>query len=186
MPFLWEIPNDYPEEAIGEYVREVSPDRFLLRKACRLESSFGVATVRFEIGSEALRGFDHLPNSSMIPLVNLRLKSLIESVCPKDAEFFATKVITSDGELPGYSLLNVTWSVKATDMSQSSVVLIPGTRAIMKFNRLKFLEGCMGERLLARDSDYLSHLLVNESLAQRILSERISGVWLMSPEGVHP
>ena len=186
MPFLWKIPNDYPEDAIGEYVRGVSPDRFLLRKACRLEGSFGVATVRFEIDSGALRGFDHLPNSSMIPLVTPRLKSLIESVCPKDAEFFEAKVITSDGELSGYSLLNVTRSVKATDMSQSSVVLIPGTSAIMKFNRLKLLRGCMGEHLLARNSDYLSHLLVNDSLAQRILNERFSGVWLMPPEEVHP
>jgi hypothetical protein len=56
----------------------------------------------------------------------------------------------------------------------------------MKFNRLRFREGCMGDHQLARDADYRSHLLVNDKLAERIITERISGLWLVAPEYVHP
>lgn len=186
MPFLWQIPDGYPEEAIGDYDREASPDRFLLRKACGLGGSFGVATVRFKVSGDALREFDELPNSSMTPLVSERLKSLLSGVCPLDVEFLPTNVIAANGRLSGYSLLNVVHAVKATNLSQSAVVPIPGTQAIMKFNRLRLLEGCMGEHQLARNADYLSHILVGDGLAKEMLREKISGVRLAVPEEIHP
>src|SRR5262245_32957850 len=140
MPLIWQIPDDYPEQAIGEYDRIGSPDRFLFLKGRPL-GDLPPPTIRFSIRVDRLRKFDCLAHSGMIPLVSQRLAAALSRVCSGDVQLFPAVVHATDAELVGYSLVNATRDVAAVDYAESSFVPIPGTDAVMKFNRLRHRPG---------------------------------------------
>jgi hypothetical protein len=185
MPLIWNIPDSYPERAIGEYDRAHSPDRFLFLGGRPL-GDLPPATIRFGVPADRLRKFDCLAHSGMIPLVSERLASVLIRVCLSDLELFPAVVHASDSELAGYSLVNVTREVAAVDYSESSFVPIPGTEAVMKFNRLRHISGVFDGIHIAREQDYHSHLLVSEYLADELLRLGATGLHFKRAEEVHP
>ena len=48
--FLFQIPDTFPAELIGEYLKERSPDRFLLRKCETYDPVNGKPHIRFPVG----------------------------------------------------------------------------------------------------------------------------------------
>jgi hypothetical protein len=185
MPLIWDIPESYPERAIGEYDRACSPDQFLFLKGRPLGDA-PPATIRFSVRADRLRKFDCLAHSGMIPLVSQRLASVLARVCLDEVQLFPAVVHASDTELTGYSLVNATHEVAAVDYSKSSFVPIPGTDAVMKFNRLRHLSGAFDGIHIAREQDYHSHLLVSESLAEELLRIGATGLRFTQAEEVHP
>lgn len=125
-----------------------------------------------------------LPNQAMVPLVSPRLRDLIDSVAPGDAQFVPAHVEAKDGSAFDFSLLNVLHQVSATDRAASEVVLLPGTDRIMSFRKLVLRGSAMGEHQLARDSQYRSHFLVNDRLAARIRALKFAGVEMRAPDGI--
>lgn len=185
MPLIWRIPDDFPEEFIGEYDSSCSPDRFIFRSA-RVLDALPPATIRFGVPLSELSHFDCLPNSSSIPLVSQRLAALLLSFSPSDIQLFPATVHASDTSAAGFSLLNAISEVAAVDYARSAVVRIPGTDAIMKFNQLAHLPDALGRHHIARERDYRSHLLVSEHLAAAICSCGCTGIQFDPPESVHP
>lgn len=185
MPLIWEIPDRYPEHAIGEYDHTCSPDRFLFLQG-RLLEELPAATIKFGLKSDRLRTFDCLAHSGMIPLVSERLVSILAQTCPEDVQLFPAVVRAGDAEVAGYSLVNATRQVAAVDYADSSFVQIPGTKAVMKFNRLRHRPEAFEGIHIARERDYHSHLLVSEYLADELLRAGCTGLQFSHPEKVHP
>ncbi len=55
----------------------------------------------------------------MVPLINERVQSILEEIAPNEVQFFPAKVICSDGELEGYSFLNVAVEIIGIDHEKS-------------------------------------------------------------------
>ncbi len=185
MVYLWEIPNNYKNRDIGEYDKEYSPDRFLLRKGLYLNEFSPAPIVHFVVPRKNILKFDCLPNNSLIPLVNDRIKNILENIALQDVQFFPAKLMCKDGELEGYSFLNITCLVKGIDHEKSICLKMndfDGTQFINGFHYLTYIKGCMGEHLLARDEEYHGNLLVDEKIKQIFDKEHIKGVWLARSE----
>jgi hypothetical protein len=184
MIYLWECPENFLNRDVGEYDRDVSPDRFLLRRGRPLNAGefSPVPTVDFEVPQKRLLKFDCLPNNSSIPLVNTRTKSILENLAPNEVQFFPAKLRCPDGELEGYYFLNVTCTIVGIDHEKSIYTKMLTVDAISRFRYLTYKPGSMGEYQLARDKEYLGNLLVSGKIKSIFEQERITGVWLVRPE----
>ncbi|MBU1927345.1 MAG: DUF1629 domain-containing protein [Pseudomonadota bacterium] len=191
MIYLWFDPLDYPEERLGRYEREISPDQFLLRRGKKLEvNEFSEPTVTFRFPRKTMLQYDCLCNGSGLPLINDRIKTVLENIAPNDVQFFKAKVICSDGALEGYQFLNVTNKVVGMDREKSRY---EDNGMYTSFTYLTYKPNCMGEHLIARDAEYLGHILVSEELKKVFDTERFTGIRLVRPEdyytdlyGAHP
>jgi hypothetical protein len=186
MPRIWKIHDGYPESLIGEYLSVSGPDRFLLRQGKPLSDAGAEWTFRFNGSVERLRRFDDLANNTMAPLVSPRLVSLLAELAGDDIEFLPSKIYAKGDEIADYRLLNAVSSVEAVDFVESEPVFIPGTDAVMKFNRLRLKESCLGSRLIARCEEYRSYLIVADRLAQAVENSAMTGMSLKRPEDIRP
>jgi hypothetical protein len=181
MVHLWRVSDDYPQSLIGAYQRATGPDRFLLKKGERLSDQAGIPAIRFEGTLQRLREFDCLANDALVPLVNAKCGSLLMALAPDDVELVAARVEASDGVTEEFSFVNVISKVKGIDHERSSYRYVPGTKQIMSFRKLEYVETCLGEHGLARDAEYMGHLLVADRIATRLRREAGRGIDLLEP-----
>lgn len=194
MIYLWEFPESVLNKEIGEYDRGCSPDRFLLKTGRRLDSKefSPIPIVDFEVPKKRLLKFDCLANNAMIPLVNERVRGILEKIAPHEVQFFPAIARCADGELEGYSFLNVTVEIVGIDHEKSIYshlqTIDPVTKkkivldVITSFTYLTYQSGCMGEHPLARDKEYHGNLLISEKLKILFDKEKITGLWAVRPE----
>ena len=103
------------------------------------------------------------------------MKNILEQVAPNEVQFFPAKAMCSDGELEGYSFLNVTTEIIGIDQEKS----IYTKELSYGFTYLTYKPGCLEEHPLARDKEYHGNLLVSEKLKAIFDKEKITGVWLV-------
>src|SRR6266516_2382717 len=127
MVFLWTIPDEYPQELIGKYLRDRSPDRFLFRKGEELPMPVGVPQFEFDAPLTDLRSFDVLPNSTQIPLVASNVAGLLLALCAGDIQLIEADVVARGQKLEGFKLVNVTHLVSCIDHNGSDYSFIPAT-----------------------------------------------------------
>lgn len=183
-PHLWRIPDSYPESLIGEYVRSGSPDRFLFRQGLRLSEDVGLPVLRFAAPLKTLLQYACLPNNAMVPLIRNDFGVRLSEIAAADIQLIKTKVQAQDGDSDDFFILNVTSKVTGIDKEQSAFSFVPGTDQIMAFKRLAYSESCLGTHMLARDAEYLSHLLVSEELVEVLRAEKVSGVEFLLPSEI--
>lgn len=181
--YLWASPKNVLNKEIGDYDRSCSPDRFLLKAGRKLDlKEFSpMPVVHFEIPQKRALKFDCLVNNASIPLINERVQEILEAIAPNEVQFFPAKVICSDGELAGYSFLNVTVEIEGIDHEQTV-----WTKSGYGFHYFTYKKGCLGEHPLARDKEYNSHLLFSEQLKIIFDQQKITGAWLVRPEEFYP
>lgn len=184
MTYLWRIPDDYPQNLIGEYQKESSPDRFMFRKGEVLPSNVCVAVVKINAVLSKISKYASLPNSAMVPIIDRRLADLLTKYAQRDIQLFRVRVIAKDGDSDEFSILNVTNKVTCIDHKKSEYSLVPGSQQIMSFRRLEHLDGCLLSHSLARDSEYLSHLLVSDELGNAIIAAGFKGLALQRPNEI--
>lgn len=184
MIYSWKIPEKFLNRDLGEYGRDCSPDRFLLFSGRKLTSNeFDLMpTVYFEVSKKRVLKFDCLPNNAQIPLVNNRIKTILENLAPDDVQFFPAKLVCCDGELKGYYYINITHMIVGIDHEKSIYTKMKMADVISGFHYLTYKEGCMGVHQLARDQEYEGNLLVSEKIKSVFDKEHITGVWLVRPE----
>lgn len=182
MTFLWQYPETTSDGLIGTYLRSNALDRFELRRGKRIEVHEAVPTVRFDGRTRDLLAFDCLSNTAA-PLISQRMAQALRDTCSQDVQLLPARIEAADGGLDGWSLLNSTATVRAINHKKSVYTMVRGTQAIMSFRHLEYLEGCLGEHQLARDAEYLGHLLVSDSLAQALSG--FAGVSFERPEEVY-
>ena len=182
MTYLWEISNDYREELIGEYDRDQSSDRFLLKRGEPVSPDFGVPTFRFSADASTLAGLDDLANSAMVPLVSEKVQTVLLEKCPEDVQLLDARIITTNGkELAGFKVVVAVKTVAAIDHNISEYSLVPGTQQIMGFTSLRCRPGALGDASVARDKECLSNLLVSDDLRD-LLVDRGCQLGLYRPE----
>lgn len=186
MVYLWSVPTNYKNNHIGEYDRKSSPDRFLLLQGRKLKDGMFNTTpeVIFEVSKNILLKFDCLPTNASAPLVNSRIKKLLEINALNDVEFVQAKVICKDDILDNYYFVNVTHTITGIDYNKSicNKTKVGDQEFIHGFQYLHYLQNCMQDHKLARDQEYKPHLLVNDAIKQIFDKEKIRGVWLARPE----
>jgi hypothetical protein len=186
MPYLWQIPETYPDEWIGRYDAAASPDRFLLRQGQRWPAGLGAPVVKFSVSPRELKSFDVLPNNAGDPLVSNTVVEGLQRLCDSDFEVVPTHVIAEKATVDGYSFINVVAQVNAIDLEQSSFVFIPGTKHIMKFKKLRLKDAGLGGHHLVRDMFYPSYLFVSNDTKELFDYKQWRGVDFGLPEAIGP
>jgi len=186
MTYLWEIPDDYPEKFLGEYLQDESPDCFLFFQGKHLLPDVGLPNFRFKVSSRALQKYDVLSNSTAIPLVSERLANVLKQLAQEDVQLLPANIQTSDGAMLGYQLVNVLNLVPGIDYGQSDFIYFHGTKRIMKFNRLGLRPEALGDRHLARDEEYKSFLIVSDTLKRTFESKGFKGCGIVGAETIKP
>ncbi|WP_454675453.1 hypothetical protein [Achromobacter pestifer] len=178
MTYLWRVPDDYPQALIGEYVSAEGLDRFSLRRGERLPDQHAIPVVRFSVPGNQLHGLSCLPNSAMLPLVGRGFADFLIENAPDDIQLIKSRIQTKDGDVDGFNFVNIISSVIAIDKNESIFTLVPGSDKVMGFKKLRYYENCLGGHMLARDSEYMAHLLVSNELAEKMKQRSFSGVGL--------
>lgn len=183
MIFFWIFPEKYPNRNIGIFDDTCSPNRFLLMNGRFLPpDEFNNPTVRFIAPQNVLLKYDCLPNNTLVPLINERLKNILEDMAPNDVQFIPTNGVCPDGLLKDYYFLNFTNTIVGIDHEKSVYTKMLYGDHISGFSRAVYKPNCMGEHLLARDSEYHSHILVAKKLKDIFDKEKIKGVRLALPD----
>lgn len=182
--YLWRIPDDYPQSLIGEYQEEDSPDRFLFKTGTPLPSLLAHPVIRFEKTVKELSIFDCLCNSAMVPLISNSVANELNNLCPGEVEFVKAKVIGSDGTLDSYFILNATKKISCVNREHSDYRCIAGTEKILSFRKLAHYANCLGKYKIARDIDYLSHLVVSNAIKDLVMKKSFTGIALIEPSEI--
>lgn len=183
MRFLWRIPDDYPETLIGEYQKEIAPDRFDLQKGKFLGCDWGVPAFEFQATCKELRKFDDLANNAMVPLVSNRIAKFLNQSLVELVELIPASIKTQDGNLDGYSVVNVLHLGESVDRQKSQYTCIPGTEQPMSFSKLEFL-GNPDSKMIIREKIYPGFIVVTDAFKQVCDEQNWNGVGLFQAEDV--
>lgn len=185
MTKIWRVSEDDPENLLGTFVGD--PLRaHALKSARRFTSEGDVFIFRFQASGKTLSHWDCVANNVLLPLVNERVASIVARHCAEEVQLVEAAIETSDGVLDGYRILNPLREVAAVDMAASEVVRIPGSDAIVKFNRVRFRPEGLGTSKIAREARYHPFLLVADDLAKAIQGAGVIGASFLDAEAVHP
>ena len=180
MIYLWESPDNYPEKLVGEYDRQRSPDRFLMQEGTPVE--MGDTYVEFEAKASWVRKFDALATNAMVPLVSPRIQEVLLRLAPDQVQFVPAHITTRDEEISGYVYVVATKQVVGLDHEASEYSYIADTTAIMGFEKIRYKEDCLGELHIARDAEYLPHILISKTLRDALEDLHVGGLGLYRPE----
>jgi hypothetical protein len=184
-PFLWRISDDYPQNQIGLYDRNHSPDRFMFLQGWAVEEPLtSKPKIDFPCKRAALAQNDCVCSNGGFPIVNTKLKDFLTERATDQIQFFSVDLMCSDGALEGYFLLNAASLVEAIDKGTSNYALIPNTEAIMSFRKLSLHDDTMGDFEIGRDDNYKVYLFVGHALATEIREAGFTGIALVGPDEV--
>lgn len=184
-PLVWTIPEEFPQELIGTYDRERSPDRFEYRKGEPVSGEIGTPVFAFQARFEDLQVWDVLPNDALLPLVSPRVAAVLRSKAAADCQLLDAVVEHRGGTAKdAWKVVNITILVQAIDHEASEYSLIRGTKQILGFRKLRYRPGALGNVKIARDAEYKSHVLVSPALASVLVEAGVRGLALRSAEQI--
>ncbi len=184
-PYIWDEPNRFPNKAIGDYnwrIHKTNRLDFIQGKELNLKNPDLILSV--EISSEQLLKYDCLPNNFGSPLVNKKVLSILNKLCPEDFQVFDAEIRTKDGIETSYKILNIIRTIDSIDMKKSIYKLSPEgiPRNVQK---LFFKKNCMGSYHMAREIYYHPLELVSKDLVQIFKKEKITGVRFLKDEELY-
>ncbi len=175
MVYLWKIPDDWPEELIGKYVRSESIDRFELTQGTSIAPNSPVV-LSFDVPKSNLTCLDDLPNTSMVPVVNSRIADVLWSCASEDCQLLSTRVETSDGVISGFWTVVATKKLPIMDLRRSVFSVIPGTESVMGIQNLVCNKDPLCNAQMARDIQYLPNLFISDELYSAIAGFEPRGI----------
>lgn len=182
MTYLWSIPDDYPEKLIGFYDINRSPDRFLFRKGCFINEKLDKIFVTVGANKAAVRKYNDFQNSSGLPLVDSKVRVLLDEIAEFEVQYFDAVIECKDGVIEDYKIVNVTHAVPAIDHNSSQYDLIEGSDAVLGFKHLVLKPNCLGTHAIARNQEYQPHILLSQQLFDAFKKHKITGVELITTE----
>ncbi len=177
--------HDYPEKLVGEYLQESSPDYIDLIQGVSVGDAWGTPEFEFEVSNEVLSGYDELVNSTLVPLVSERISEFFRSHCSDLVELIPAKLNTKNGQLNGYSLVNIRNLGRSVDAERSEYLYFPDSDWIMKFTELEFLDS-PDPRMITREQIYISYVVVTEEFKKARDENRWRGVALFRADEIKP
>lgn len=187
MIYLWETPKKIKHKEIGCYNEELSPDRFLLYYAKPIgnQELTSFPQVEFSLPQNRVLAFDCLTTNANIPLVNKKVKALLEDIASNEIQFINADIICTDGVLKGvYYYMNILHKVKAIDHEKSVYTKYTDSDGILRFEYLVYKANALNGLNIARDSEFTPHLLVNEKIKTTFDKEKITGVRFTRSEDI--
>lgn len=188
MIYFWDSPNTIKNKEVGCYNKESSPDRFLLFRSTLLDTDIFTPPpqVEFIIPQKRVLAFDCLPNNAGIPLVNTKIRTIIEALAPNEVQFINAELHCTDGILSNtYFYMNVLHAIKGLDHEKSIYTKMVVDDHIMSFKRSVYKENALNPLHIARDIEYSTTLLVNEQIKIAFDEAKVTGVKLIPPEDVN-
>jgi hypothetical protein len=182
MVYIWSNPENHPDGLVGQYRYANSEDPFAFKDGVLVGDISQKPHIEFIGKVEELRKFDCLPNDTLLPLVSRKVQAILQGVCGDDLQLFDAVIDCEDAVVDDYAIVNVAKTVRALDRVRASVDLIPGTQSIMGFSFLAYNSQIMSDQgyEIARDADYLPHILVGDQLFSAFEDKVVTGVHLMT------
>ncbi|MCG1021467.1 imm11 family protein [Sutcliffiella horikoshii] len=173
--WIWSVPEDYPNNRIGEYIEGSGTDRFLFREGKKLLKEEVVSPkIIFECDEKYL--YDVLPNNGFLLIVSEKVIEILNENCPDDIQIFEASVYAKNGRVPNYFLLNVLNSIEVLDKVESKYTTIRGTDAILSLDKIVYKGNLEHHYHILRNKDYKSHVLVSDSIKTAFEKKRVKGV----------
>ncbi|MCE2570701.1 hypothetical protein [Motilimonas eburnea] len=170
MVYIWRNPN-VSASLVGELMGDLEFGAF--QKAKEVSSDL-VPVFKFNCKLNKLNGLCELANNKRVPLVNKAIRDLLSGHC-SHIQFLESIVQCKDGIAKDYFVVNVLSFVDALDKRDSVFDFVPGTEAIMRFEKIKYNDG---DFMIAREVNYRVHLLVNGILARMLKEHGCKGLFL--------
>ena len=175
MIWIWRIPNKWPNKRIGIVLKNTGTDRFEFLEGKILDENTTVCpNVVFDCEEKFLS--DVLPNNGALLIVSRRVLNIIENLCKCDYQVFEANVFVGKNKVNGYYLLNILNSIEILDKSKSVFTTIKNSNAILKFEKIVYKEEDLINLSIARNADYLQHVVVSQELKEVFEKEKIKGV----------
>lgn len=175
MIWIWRIPNEWSNKRIGTVLKNTGTDRFEFLKGKTLDENSTVCpNIVFDCKEEFL--FDVLPNNGALLIVSKRVLDIMEDLCKCDYQVFEANVFVGKNKVNGYYLLNILNLVEILDKARSVFTTIKNSNAILKFKKIVYKEEDLVNHSIARNADYLQHVVVSEELKEVFEKEKIKGV----------
>jgi hypothetical protein len=174
MIWLWRNPRNITQKRLGQYVKDSGTDRFEFLEAKKLPIDGTVAPkVQFECDKKFAT--DILPNGSGLIIVSQKVLRVMQEICRDDFQHINANVFFKNEQLDDYFLINILSKVDILDKEMSSFTLIKGTTEIMNIEKIVYSTNELNVCDIARNKDYLSHVLVSEKLKNVFEHERFQG-----------
>jgi hypothetical protein len=188
MPYIWAIPNGYPQRVVGLYDKTNPLHYLTLLEGVPLKGEIPPLRIRFDDAKlRDLERYDSLWNNSGVPLVSNRLAQLMLELGREDFELIDAEAVAADGTTRSYRLVNITNLVDSIDYSRSLPVYITNTSGgIMGFNRLVFRQRCMDLHAFGREIKKRSMLLVSSLARDELMRQRLRGVEFVTADEFFP
>ncbi|BCU78861.1 hypothetical protein [Luteolibacter sp. LG18] len=170
MTYLWRIASDCPDNLIAIHDKD-TVDPVLFRKAVPFDSAKPVRFV-FRGLLSTIRRECYFPNSAMLPLVSNETGACLLNLAGTSVQGVPAVVACDDGEMEA-TLINPLKAIPAVDWSASKALHIPGTKQVMKLQKLQLLPESMEGIHLARLDDFRSFLLVSECVKDLFAGSRL-------------
>jgi hypothetical protein len=180
-PYVWSIPETYPERLIGHYVAEGVPDSLEFKKGVEVSLEAKVLNFQYSATLGEVGAFDVLANDALLPLVGERAAAILSRIASASVQLLPVSLECVDGRDGSYRLMNVTRTVRGIDHRASKYSLIRGTDKILGFQRLRYRSDCLGDLAIARDEEYKPHILVSDALRRAFAAAEVCGVRLEDP-----
>ncbi|QHE54032.1 imm11 family protein [Pontibacillus sp. HMF3514] len=175
MLWIWSVPDNFPNNKIGEYVKESGTDRFIFREGRLLTENINPPKVVFECSEDELT--DVLPNSGHLILVSRKVLEILEKECPQDIQAFNANIYIGDKKIPNYCLINVVNSLGVVNKEESEFTSIKGTNAILKFDKIIYrFNNLPNKHHIVRNADYKSHVIVSDNIKDAFKKNGVHGV----------
>lgn len=174
MIWIWRIPNEWSNKMIGKVLKNTGTDRFEFLKGKTLNENTTICpNIVFDCEKEFL--FDVLPNDGALLIVSKRVLDIMDKLCKYDYQVFEANVFVGKNKVNGYYLLNILNLVEILDKERSVFTKIKNSNAILKFEKLVYKKENLINHNIARNSDYLQHVVVSQQLKEIFDKENIKG-----------
>lgn len=198
-PYKWSYLEKYPEKYYANLDYDRSPNDYylgecfkwlndlpkILRNSWKQEIKPPYIYYYYVKGDqEGLLNYDYISNISGAPVVNKKIRMLLEGFCPDDVQFIEAEIKTKDGIIKDeYYALNILNKVDAIDMEESDYYYEEDGR--IDFEKIYFKSNCMKNHCIARESQCMSLILVSEELKQLFRKNKIKGPVFDTDEKVY-
>lgn len=170
-PYIWSIPEGYPQSAIGILDETTATWYFPFRDGEPAGKFEPVPAFDYSGASlKKLRRLGCLFNRSGLPLVDKAILSKMQDIGGSDFEALDCDVDALEGSTEEYKLINITNLSGCIDYDRSDVVFRPpDLGGIRTFRRLVLRPSGMGERSFSRERDWTGLLLVSRCARDELL-----------------
>jgi hypothetical protein len=117
-----------------------------------------------------------------VPLVSPDIAAVLQELCGVEVQLISAEVEACDGIIDDYVIVVATNTVRGLDHEKSVYTQFSGSKAIMGFRKAVYREGCLGDLSIAREGEYLSHLLISRRLHDGL--QRFDGLGLYCPSEI--